>query len=99
MVTHPTAYSLAFEDVDYSTWKAAKKRTKQKNSPDIEFAIQAAKKLVSKTPLPQHVQHYPSKHPELPDFIFEGAGFHDPGDIVQWRNIIPNLEIPQVLNQ
>jgi hypothetical protein len=43
--------------------------------------------------LPQNVQHYPSKNPQLPDFIFDGAGFHDPGDIVEWINYIPSLQI------
>jgi hypothetical protein len=83
MVIHLVAYSPPFNDIDLSAFKAINKCFKQKNLHNIEFALQAARDLISKMKLSQNVQHYPSKNPQLSDFIFEGAGFHDPGDIVE----------------
>jgi hypothetical protein len=94
MVLQPTDYSEGYLDADYLEWKSCNKKTKQKTLEDVEFAQKVAKSLIQELGLPQNVQHCLSKTPEEADFIFEGAGFHDPGDIVEWKNDVPRLDIP-----
>jgi hypothetical protein len=90
MVQHPTAYSPPFEDVVYAK---SGKGSKKKQAGDINFANQMAKTLVSKLQLPKNVQHYPSNDPQKPDFIFDGVGFHDPGDTVEWAEHALELKV------
>jgi hypothetical protein len=91
MVQHPAAYSPPFQDVDFPAWKLWNKGSKKKTLEDFEFANKVANSLIKNLKLSLTVQHYPSKNPEKPDFIFDGLGFHDPGDMVEWSFCVPKL--------
>jgi hypothetical protein len=89
MVLNPTQYASQFIDADLRILNHKNKKP-QNDFIDVSDAKQLANTLVKKLKLPQNVQH-PSHKVVKDDFIFGGAGFHDPEDVVEWAEHVNDL--------
>jgi len=90
-------YAHLKEQLKTKNKKGKKKQTsnddifEEMQSDDVFHANSIAQKLVQALELPQHVHRTSNSKPESPDFLFQGEGYYDPGKVVQWREVIPDL--------